>query len=135
LKAYRKDVGPQYRGQVQMYGKGWADKGLPVRWVRIVFLTRSNEYDDSHEWDAPYDQQAARAALGRRERLALAVREQQARGVPVDFNAFSRLPGPDCNWCPFLHRGQSVDAHGCPGDIEGDAAKLAKLTAGIIAPH
>ncbi|HLU44561.1 MAG TPA: hypothetical protein VKZ67_06015, partial [Natronosporangium sp.] len=58
-------VSPDYRVQAHLYGYGHARAGRPVKWVRLVFLARSHNYDDSAEWTEAYQPEIAIAALDR----------------------------------------------------------------------
>lgn len=136
LKLYRsKGPGPQYVGQGHLYGRGWARLGRPVKWIRLVFLARTNSFDDSFEWTAPYDEAAALAVLARRDRINAALRvadDKPQVWESVDWAGIGEMAGDDCKWCPFYRRGGPADATGCPGDVEADARKLDRVKDGLI---
>jgi PD-(D/E)XK nuclease superfamily len=130
-----KGPGEQYRGQIQLYGRGWQQAGRRPKWVRIVFLPRaSHRITDTYEWTEPYDWRRAEETLDRMYQLAQHVNSP-------DFNVQSRAwddiearPGRDCNYCPFHRPGPPADHTGCPGDVEAEERRLAKFSEGIIAP-
>lgn len=134
LEGYRrKGPGPQYEGQIQLYGRGWQRAGRNPKWVRIVFLPRSTEFDDAYEWTAPYSRPAAEVAL---ERLYSVIRLLTDLGVdetPALWGAIPATPGPDCRFCPYYRRGGPPDNLGCPGDVAADVARDEKFTEGLIA--
>lgn len=116
LTKYKKNgPGPGYRAQAHLYGRGWQNKGLPVRAVMIISLPRNGELRDAHIWSEPYNEQIALDALSR------------ATGIDMVIQAFGtagldRLNTADafCRMCPY-YRYESTDlAVGCPGHPGGD---------------
>jgi len=130
----RKGPGPQYEGQIQIYGRGWQRAGLTPRWVRIVFLPRSTDFDEAYEWTAPYSRVAADAALDRLFRLMVLVKDLGLAQQPSMWGAVPASPDRACVWCPYHRRGAAADASGCPGDVAADARRTEKFTEGLIAP-
>lgn len=61
--------GPQYRNQIHLYGKGYADAGHRVDHVAIAFWHRGGSLRDLYVWTEPYDQAVADACLARYETL------------------------------------------------------------------
>jgi hypothetical protein len=126
--------GPQYEGQVHIYGRGWQRAGRKPRWVRIVFLPRgSASFDDAYEWTAPYDRRTAADALDRMYRIAELLTEL---GVADDPTRWQDIPAqPDkqtCRWCPYYRRGGPADGTGCPGDVEAEDRRAARFADGLI---
>lgn len=111
LKKYRSQgPGEQYQVQAHLYGLGWVRAGLPVNRVMTVFLPRNGELRDAFPWSEPFDPVIAVKALQRLEGLDLAAR---ALGPLV----LDQLPAVDayCGHCPYLNRGSTDLAFGCPG--------------------
>jgi hypothetical protein len=133
LDGYRRHgPGQQYEGQIHIYGRGWQRAGRTPKWVRIVFLPRSTDFDDAYEWTAPYSRQHADAALDRLFRITTLL---SALGVDADpglWAAVPATPSRNCRWCPYYRRDKPADQTGCPGDVEADQARLAKFTDGLI---
>lgn len=129
----RKGPGQQYEGQAQLYGLGYQRAGLPVRFIRIVFLPRTHSYADAYEWTAPYSRKAAEAALDRMYGLMAKLHDVNASANPHVWEQIPASPGPDCNWCPYFRRGGPADGTGCPGDVEAQARRDAKFDEGLIA--
>jgi hypothetical protein len=105
-------VSVEYRVQAHLYGMGHANKGRPVRSVRLVLLARSWKYDDSEEWTEAYDEDIARKGhrplLGRR-RPGPGPRWQPQAGDLIA--AVPATPGKDiCKWCSFYAPGVSRPA-------------------------
>jgi hypothetical protein len=97
-----------YRTQLQTYGKGWAQKGYPIRAVTIVGLPRSSFLKNMVIWSEPLDASVADAALSR---VALIERGVQGGIHP------SRFPtkGGHCQFCHHFRKGGPADSTGCPG--------------------
>lgn len=127
LRKYKtQGPGEQYRIQGHLYGRGWARRGQPVRYVAVWFLPRNQELKQNHLWVEPYDEQIAVDALARVEGIAKLVR---TLGVA----AAAMLP-PTENWCvfcPFFRPGSKDLTAGCPGVIDATAPSpsLASLIA------
>lgn len=134
-KPPREQVSQEYRIQAHLYGLGHANKGRPVRSVRLVLLARSWKYDDSEEWTEPYNQDLAVWAI---ERYWGVVDLLDALGVADNPDAVALVPAaaaPDaCKWCPFHRGGQPSDWHGCAGDLAAHDRAAARLADGLIVP-
>jgi hypothetical protein len=135
LDHYRRHgPGAQYEGQIHIYGRGWQRAGRSPRWVRIVFLPRSTDFDEAHEWTAPYSRVAADAALDRLYRLIALGKDLGVDANPAMWAAIPASPGRECRFCPYYRRGGPPDATGCPGDVAADARREQKFTEGLITP-
>jgi hypothetical protein len=135
LEGYRRrGPGPQYEGQIHMYGRGWQRAGRTPRFVRIVFLPRSTDFDEAYEWTAPYDRRVADSALDRMFRLITLGQDLNLDGDPAMWSVVPATPGKDCRYCPYYRRGGPPDATGCPGDVAADERRDSKFTEGLIAP-
>ncbi|GIJ51295.1 hypothetical protein Val02_81810 [Virgisporangium aliadipatigenens] len=132
-KPPEQQVSAEYRVQAHLYGYGHAKKGRPVRYVRLVLLARSHDYDDSAEWTEEYRPEIALAAIDRywatHDLLtALGVAEQ-----PDMVAAVPATPSRDtCKWCPFHRPGKPSDWQGCPGDQPLERV-VERATHGLIA--
>lgn len=124
----------QYRGQIQLYGRGWQRAGRNPRWVRIVFLPRAGGLRDAYEWTAPYDRALADAALERMYRVGELVVSLDVAANPAMWAAIAAEPNRLCGWCPYHRDGGPADDTGCPGDTEAKARSGDKFTEGLIAP-
>ena len=128
-------VSQEYRVQAHLYGLGHERKGRPVRWVRLVLLARSWQFDDSDEWTEQYDPEIAFKAMDRyyatKELLAaldVAANPEMVTAVPV-------TPSSDaCKWCPFHRPGKPTDWAGCAGDEGAYAKTIDRFTDGLIIP-
>ncbi|MBM0274115.1 hypothetical protein [Micromonospora tarensis] len=117
-------VKPEYRIQAHLYGRGHERAGRKVRWVRLVFLARSHDYNDSAEWTEEYRPDIADWAVDRyfathdligEHGLDLAANPDRWPAVPA-------VPGSACAWCPFKRPGPEADQTGCRGDLDQEAA-------------
>lgn len=118
-----KGPGDQYRSQLHLYGRGFANAGLPVDHVMIVFLPRNGEFDQTVVWAEEYDEQVAVDALARAQAIATTV----AVGGPA---ALPLLPTHDswCYRCPYFKAGSIDLSSGCPGDMSNTRNQPAPLT-------
>jgi hypothetical protein len=115
-KPPREQVSQDYRVQAHLYGLGHANKGRPVKYVRLVLLARSHDYDESQEWTEPYDERIALWALNRYWDVVDQLHQHGLDGVPA-------APSNDaCHWCPFHRPGLATDLDGCRGH-ESEAAR------------
>lgn len=120
LRKYRtaNDPGQQYRWQLHLYGRGWANAGLPVRTVMLVGLPRSGQLRDTWTWDEPYDPTVAQQALDRMDGLLVAMNAADVDTHPERMRALSRDTSM-CDWCPFYTPDQAVSPiDGCNGPLE-----------------
>jgi len=103
--------GPQYRAQAHAYGKGWAAKGLPVRFVMIIFLPRNGDLSEAVIWSEPFDPSIAQQALDRVAGIDTATKAMGPTALAI-------LPTADafCNLCPYFAAGSVDLTKGCPGD-------------------
>lgn len=127
IKRYRqtKDPGPEYRVQIQCYGRGLARRhGEDVRWVGIMFLPANGELRGSYYWETEYDPEVGKEAFTRaREVMALVTEEG-----PDIFRKLSTV-NDHCIHCPFFEPG-ATDPMRCPGDpsmLEAGADSFADL--------
>lgn len=136
LKKYRKTVRPEYRAQAHLYGYGHERAGRPVRWVRLVYLARSHDFEESFEWTEAYDPEIAIRALDRLYAIADLTGPNGLDVVtnPALWAAVPALPTPDCRWCRYFRPGKPADNTGCPGDAAAAERYASKFTDGLIAP-
>ena len=112
LRRYRLNgPGEKYRIQTHLYGRGFANRDLPVDNVAIYFLPQNGELGDGHYWTEPYDPQIAVDALTRLETVAGVATSGGVHALPL-------LPTADsfCTYCPWFRQGSTDLAEGCPGD-------------------
>ncbi len=122
-------VSPDYRVQAHLYGWGHARAGRPVKWVRLVLLARSHDYDESAEWTEAYRPDVAADAIARYYATRDLINQLPLAASPALWGAVPSTPGDACAWCPFKRPGPA-DQTGCPGNLDQLAAKQ---VAGLIA--
>lgn len=93
--ARRGRVKQEYQDQPQLYGMGFENAGFEVKWVRLVFLARTHNFEDSFEWTAPYDRRIAQRVLDRFYRVR---NDLESGAVPAHMMPVSETA---CTWCPF----------------------------------
>jgi hypothetical protein len=132
-KPPEQQVSQEYRVQAHLYGRGHELKGRPVRFVRLVLLARSWQYDDSDEWTEAYDPTIAFRAIDRYYATKDLLAGLNVAGDPDAIAAVPTSPGKDtCAWCPFRRAGQASDWHGCAGDEAAYAKSADRFTDGLI---
>jgi hypothetical protein len=101
-----------YRSQVQLYGKGFRNAGLPVERVAIMLLPAAGDLND-HVWHSePYSESIATEALARADGIASAL---TLAGPDIVIPA---LPTAShfCGSCPwFSYSAENGSATACPG--------------------
>lgn len=136
LRAYRAagDPGQQYRYQAHLYGMGWANLGVPVTTVAVVFLPRSGMLRDTYLWEQPYDPAVAQAALDRADWLLLAMNAADVDTHPEAMRALARDTSM-CEHCDFYTTDRAVSPlDGCNGpleDLPAGAAASVQVVPGI----
>ncbi|HEY6020441.1 MAG TPA: hypothetical protein VIY48_11185 [Candidatus Paceibacterota bacterium] len=117
LKKMRRDGNPgqTYEVQVQGYGVGFHNAGLPVRDVHIFALPQGGNLNDMVHWSAPFDPAPVWENLNRIHQLTLA-------GETMGFAELAALSitRPDyCEYCPWFSPANPDPKKGrCPGSEE-----------------
>lgn len=120
LKKYRRaGPGQQYRTQAHLYGKGWANLGLPVKDVALVFLPRAGMLPDTHFWSEPYNPAVADDAVGRMDDLLAAMNDADHENNLEDFMAGLPRDTSMCGFCPFYSPNSATPSRSCRGALEG----------------
>lgn len=139
LRKYRTagHPGQQYRQQAHLYGMGWANLGLPVADVAVVFLPRSGQLRDAWLWTEPYDQTTAQAALDRADGLLVAANVAEHAGRLDELMGVLPRDTALCNFCDFYTTDPAVTpSRGCRGPLEdllpGEQAPPVQALAGIF---
>lgn len=98
--AYVKDIGPQYKSQVMLYGRGFRRLGRNVRRVAVAIFPRSGTLTNAHLWSADYDDNHAARVLTRREQAICLLDDLQVEIYPERYQWIPATPY-SCIWCPF----------------------------------
>lgn len=114
--------GVQYEGQAHSYAKGWAEKGYPVKYVAIAFLSKNME-DKDLIWIDYYDEEKAQKVLDR----YVGIRDDVRAGrKPIDF---PKTTGRNCIYCPYFGtRSDEETGRGCSGPVSLVLPKTRKET-------
>lgn len=129
MRGYRNN-GPSivYRKQAHLYGKGYADLGVPVDEVGIAFFSRGGNLNGKyglHFWSEPYDPRVAEEALNRYFRVAEIAKQLNVSEHPEKYGLFPMDPDAACGHCPQLDKNTAVVGRTCPG-LPKEPAKKAK---------
>lgn len=132
-KPAAEQVSPEYRTQAHLYGVGHDRKGRPVKFVRLVLLARSWQYDDSDEWTEPWQPDIAFTAIDRYYATHELLAALDVTGSPDNIAAVPPAPSAEaCAWCPFHRPGQPSDWAGCAGDQVATDKAVDRFTEGLI---
>jgi len=120
LREYRDNgPGPQYRGQVHLYGLGLTRLGFRVDRVAIAFLPRGGLLSGLYLWAEDYDPARAAAALQRYDNLLCAINDLQLERNPQHWPLIPATP-THCAWCAWWQPNTTDLALGCPGESGAD---------------
>jgi hypothetical protein len=136
IRKYRKQghPGQQYRWQAHLYGRGWANMGLPVRAVQLICWPRSGLLKDAWSWSEPYDSTVADTALARVDKLLTAMNVAEGMGELETLVDMLDRDTEHCSWCAFFDSGAVDPLQGCKGAFYDEGYSDPKLMAvpGII---
>ena len=113
---YRRDPGPVFTAQVQLYGRGFANAGHDVRQVAIALLPRGGSLSSLHLWKADYDPAVADAVLARRSAVLAMLNDFDTDANPDRFGWFPAT-GYDCQYCPWWSPNPQGPLQ-CAGDFD-----------------
>ena len=109
-------ISPEYRTQAHLYGLGQTNEGNSVRWVRLVLLPRSANFDEAGEWTERWDSELAHAAVQRYSLLRSVVAELDFPNHPEQIASVDTSPGDACRWCPYHQPSAPTSWESCAGD-------------------
>jgi hypothetical protein len=113
IKRYRqtKDPGPEYKTQIQLYGRGLKRKSdEDVKWVGIMFLPSNGELKGSYYWETEFDPEVGKEALRRAREIYRLVQDEG----PEIYRKL-KTTNDHCVHCPFFEPDTRDPLH-CPGD-------------------
>lgn len=130
LKAWKSDGPPEhYRDQVNLYGRGAMNAGLPVARVCLIAVPRSGWLRDMQVWVDDYRPERAQKCLDRMYGLA---NTMISAGEDMAMEDIPAVPSGECSFCPYYKGGSSkADLNGCSGDATATRAKYGK---GLVKP-
>lgn len=120
MRKVRKEGPPiNYIIQAQVYGLGFARRGMKVERVCLVFLPRSGWLKDMFVWSTPYSQELAEAALARVLTIAEAAVSLDVINTPHRWNQIPAVTTDACGYCPWFNSIRTLEEgasnEGCPG--------------------
>lgn len=98
---YVKNIGPTYRGQVHLYGKGFVNAGYPVRRVGVAILPRSGTLSKLHLHLEDFDLEYANSILARRDRVLCMINDLGIETDPARYQWIEIAPS-ECVFCPWF---------------------------------
>lgn len=125
LKAWKASGPPEhYKDQVNLYGRGAMNAGMPVARVILVAVPRSGWLRDMQIWVDDYRPERAQAALDRMYGIA---NKLISMGDDISMEQIDSAPSGECSFCPWYRGGDGrASMSGCPGNTEGAKAKYGK---------
>lgn len=88
-----------YIGQVNVYGKGYKQRGRNVRKVGVLFIPRAGLLRDAHLWLDDFDEALADSLHQKIVVLTDVVDALDVRNTPQNFKLIPINPGSACEWC------------------------------------
>lgn len=96
----------QYRGQANIYGRGYELLGYTPEMVAICFLPREGELADTYLWTEPYNRALAEQIIGKVRALAFLL---ERVGIEAALDMFDECAGagrpPERGGCAWCFRG------------------------------
>lgn len=106
----------QQQIQVQLYGYGLAQQGLPVNQVALIYLPTSGGIDDMHIELYDYDEKIALAALERLDNLYALLTSIDVEQFPSMWAVIPKVSSRLCNYCPYFQPFSKDESVACAGD-------------------
>lgn len=117
-KYAKKGPSKEYFVQVQAYGVGATNLGLPVEKVSIAFYPRFDELRRAlYVWTGPFQPEVVDKALNRLSIIRELVRQLNPFGDPRQFLKIKSVPSENCRFCPWFRPGDNSGMT-CPGNTE-----------------
>lgn len=115
-KMRKEGVGDTYFAQVQGYGKGIKNMGVPVERVGIIMLPRDGNLTELWCKTFPFDEQFIDSKIAELEQLGQTLYDLNVLDDPTQWGKIPAEPSRLCGWCKFYRPELSVaGAGGCPG--------------------
>lgn len=116
---YRRHGPPlDYKVQINAYGVGAVNRGLPVEKVSIAFYPRFEYLSKAlYVWTEKFDPDLVDRALQRVDIITALVRELNPLADPYLFTKIKKVPSDNCRLCPWLKPGEDTGMT-CPGNLK-----------------
>lgn len=121
-----KSKGPSeaYQDQVNLYAKGLARLGHPVKKVALIAVPRSGWLSEIQVWADDYRPERAQACLDRMYGIADKLIKM---GDNLAFREIPASPERACSYCPWYRGGtKDADLSGCAGNAVQSRGKFGK---------
>lgn len=117
-KYVRHGPGPQYKGQVNVYGAGYVEEGHEVENVGILFIPRAGYLRDAHLWFEAFDPTLAASLHEKIRTITSVVAALEVDKHPTRFQLIPINPGPACSFCPHLSADVGTNPYRCMGTYQ-----------------
>ena len=107
-----------YKGQVNVYGKGYKNAGRVVRKVGILFIPRAGLLRDAHLWLDDFDEALADSLHAKVRVITDLTNALNVREKPERFSLIPISPGSACQWCHHATPNPDGNPYLCKGDYE-----------------
>lgn len=98
-KVVKYGVSPTYRAQRHLYGRGYKNLGMPVRYVGNVILSRTGTLRQMFLDREPYDDEYVDEVLNRIDDTEAFMADNNVEEDPRGFLRIPITPGDDCQYC------------------------------------
>lgn len=93
---------PEYRGQAHTYGRGYINKGFPVKSVGNVYISRAGSLSKIHIIREPYNDGLVTDILTRYDEVEATVKTLDVGRNPQGFLQLPITPSDACRYCPWF---------------------------------
>lgn len=93
-----------YRGQRQLYGRGYKNEGFPVKYVGNIIISRAGSLRQTHLDREPYSDEAVDEILARIDDTEQLITDLDVMHDPRGFRQIPIVADDDCQWCPWFSR-------------------------------
>lgn len=114
-KYVKKGPSDTYKGQVNVYGKGYKQRGRAVRKVGILFIPRAGLLSDAHLWMDDFDEGLADNLHNQVEAITGLVGALDLKNIPRNFQLIPITPGSACQWCHHCTPNPGDNPYLCAG--------------------
>ncbi|WP_051193873.1 hypothetical protein [Nocardia jiangxiensis] len=91
-----------YKGQRQLYGRGYKNEGFPVKFVGNIIISRTGSLRQTHLDREPYSDAAVDEILDRIDETEQQMLDLDVMHDPRGFKQIPIVPDDDCQWCPWF---------------------------------
>lgn len=122
-KVLKHGVSHAYRVQRHLYGRGWVNHGLPVKYVGNVILCRAGSLQKIHLDREPYSDTFVNDVFTRIDDTEDLMRRYKVECDPAGFKNIPTTPDDDCEYCPWWSP-TMTGPYSCGGKLDTEPRTL-----------